>query len=216
MKRLLFISLVVIWLALGGALARAQEQPDLTVTLHDVANTPLIGVNVIVRDTSGTRDLARAATDAQGAASFANLAERAVRVAVAGALPGGARLYQPGNDAMGVSVWLDGGPTRIDLRSTADGLVAPDPATMAALEPGVPVATAAVAFPTAPIASPLPAAQATVSLPVAAPVEVAPVVATSPQEPPTSVSPSIWLGITALIMLLVAGFGIVLVQRRAA
>ena len=211
MDRRVIIGVLILWLALGGWTISAQERPDLVVTLHDVANTPLVGVNVSIRDTSGTRDLARAATDAQGVAIFAKLTERAVRVAVAGALPGGARLYQPGNDAAGVSVWLEGAPTQLDLRSAADGMVAPDPATMTALEPGVPVATVVIAFPTAPIASAVSVVQEV------APTAAVPVAVDTPNVPmePPAISGVTWLGFVALALLLVAGIGIVLVQRRA-
>jgi hypothetical protein len=214
MHRLLFIRVLMLWVALSGQVVRAQEQPELLVTLHDVAGTPLVGVNVIVRDASGTRDLERAATDGQGVASFAHLSDRAVRVAVVGTLPNGTRLYQPGNDATGVSLWLDAGPVMLDLRSAADGMVVPDPATMTALEPGVPIATAAVAFPTAPIAAPIPAAQPNIPSPVVAPmVEAAPM--TGAETPPAASAPT-WLGVVALALLLAAGIGIVVVQRRAA
>src|SRR5690348_9791736 len=108
MYRLFFISLMIVWLAVYGGVALAQGQsPDLTVTLHDVVGAPLPGVTVIVRDPSGSQTLAQAATDTNGAASFTHLMESQVRVAVLGTLPNGTKLYQPGNDAAGISLLLN-------------------------------------------------------------------------------------------------------------
>lgn len=202
MKRLsLALSCITLWLALGWTSAFAQDPPpDLIVVLHDVQGAPIAGATVIVRDGSGTRELARTTSDARGVASFTQLAERQVRVAVAGTLPNGARLYQPGADAPGIALLLDSSPAALDLRSERDGMVRPDPATMAALEQGVPVATQAAPVPRAPIApewigrAPL--------APMAKPAERG-------QGP-------LWLGVGALITLVGAGIGIVMMQRRSA
>lgn len=212
MYRLLFVSLLVVWLALPGRMALAQTQPpDLTVTLHDVANAPLVGVTVIVRDAGGSQTLAQATTDANGAASFAHLMESQVRIAIVGTLPNGTRLYQPGNDATGISFLLNPLPATLALRSADDGMIVPDPAAMAR-EPGVPVATTVAAIPTAPIATTVSVAQA-----IAAPPAVAPVVAISTTADQSSRGNSwqIWLGVAALILLISAGIGILVVQRRA-
>src|SRR5262245_60141304 len=195
MYRLLFISLVVVWLAVHDGAALAQTQPpDLTVTLHDVVGTPLPGVIVIVRDASGSQTLAQAATDPNGAASFAHLMESQVRVAILGTLPNGTKLYQPGNDAAGISLLLNPLPFTLALRSAADGMIVPDPAAMAR-EPGVPIATQVAVIPTAPIASPMLVAQAAAPPPAAAPQ----VAAHAATESSGLVSGQIWFGIAALI-----------------
>src|SRR5262245_24403454 len=154
MKRLLFaLTYIALWLASGAGAALAEGQPpELAVTLRDVQGAPLVGVTVIVRDGSGAHELSRATTDARGVAGFNHLRESHVRIAVVGALLNGTKLYQPGDDAQGVALLLDPSPSALDLRSETDGMVVPDPATMAALELGVEVATAAAGAPTAPLA----------------------------------------------------------------
>jgi hypothetical protein len=212
MYRFLFISLIVAWLAVHGGVARAQTQPpDLTLMLHDVANTPLAGVMVTVRDASGTRDLARAATDAQGVVTVASLTEREVRVAITGTLPNGTKLYQPGNDAAGISLLLDRAPATLELRSTADGMIVPDPATMAAVEPGIPIATNVAVIPTAPIASPISAAQATAPTRAAVPQSAAP----PSTEASGLASAQVSFGVVLLALLIGVGIGIVVLQRRS-
>lgn len=210
MYRFLFISLIVAWLAVHGGVALAQP-PDLIVTLHDIANVPLAGVTVIVRDSGASHTLAQAATDAHGAATFANLMESQVRVAVVGTLPNGTTLYQPGNDAAGISLLLDPLPTTLALRSAADGMIVPDPAAMAR-EPGVPIATNVAAIPTARVASPVPIAQAIAPSPAAIPQ----VAADAITEGAGLASGQIWFGVVLLALLIGAGIGIVLVQRRSA
>ena len=221
MLRLVCVSLILVWLALSGGAAFAQgHTPDLTVTLHNIDNAPLAGVTVIVRDGSGTHDLAQAATDAQGVASFSGMTESQVRIAIVGALPNGTRLYQVGNDASGISLLLDPPPTRLDLRSESNGMVVPDPATMAALEPGVPVATSGAVIPTAPIASRIPLAQTAPPLSAPPPAAAPPATAVAPAaladaDAPESRSEQLWFGLLLLALLLGAGIGIVVVQRRA-
>src|SRR5258705_1866433 len=169
MYRFLCISMLIIWFALHGGVARAQTQPpDLIVTLHDVVGAPLVGVTVIVRDSGAAHTLAQAATDASGVATFAHLMESQVRVAVVGMLPNGTKLYQPGNDAAGISLLLDPLPCTLALRSAADGMIVPDPAAMAR-EPGVRVATEVAAIPTAPLAPTVSVAQAVAPPSAAAP-----------------------------------------------
>jgi hypothetical protein len=200
--------------------ALAQERtPDLTVTLHDVAGAPIGGVTVVVRDESGTRDVARATTDAAGIATFSGLTEGQVRIATIGVLPDGTRLYQPGNDAQGIFLLVDPGPTTLELRSEIDGMIVPDPASMAAREPGVPIATAAVVIPTAPIATRSSIVQDAVSH-LQAPGQadtVAPAFALdsdatmngrNPQSPP------LWLGVLLLLLIIGVGIVIVILQRR--
>jgi hypothetical protein len=218
MYRLLCISLMVIWLAVYGRVALAQGQsPDLTVTMHDVANAPLRGVTVIVRDGGGSQTLAQAATDANGVATFANLMETQVRVVIVGMLPNGTRLYQPGNDAAGISLLLDPLPATLELRSAADGMIVPDPAAMAR-ELGVPIATEVAVIPTAPVAPTASAAQAIAPPPPAAPRAVigAPAIAATADAPSSGSSRQIWFGVVALALLISVGVGIVVVQRRAA
>ncbi len=60
MHRLLVIGLVV-WL-MSSSTALAQDAPELIVTLKDINNVPLAGATVIIRDSSGSRDIARATT----------------------------------------------------------------------------------------------------------------------------------------------------------
>ena len=218
MYRLLFISLLVVWLAVNGGVARAQPQPpDLIVTLRDVANAPLAGVTVTVRDSGGSHTLAQAATDVHGAATFANLMESQVRVAITGTLPNGTKLYQPGNDATGISLLLDPLPANLALRSAADGMIVPDPAAMAR-EPGVPIATEVAVIPTAPVASPMLVAQAAAPPPPAVrrSPSGAPEIAVTADERADGSSGQIWFGVAALTLLVGAGVGIVVVQRRLA
>lgn len=203
MYRLLFICLMVSWLAVHGGTALAQPQlPDLTVTLHDVAGAPLAGVVVLVRDASGSQTLAQAVTDANGAASFTHLMESQVRVAVLGALPNGTTLYQPGDDAVGIRLLLNALPATLTLRSAADGMVAPDPAEMAR-EIGVPIATSAAAVSTAPAAPTL----------SAVPRDVSP---STGAVAPSTASAQVWAALAGLILLIGVGVGIVVAQRRSA
>lgn len=212
MYRLTLLSLIGVWLALHGGVARAQTQPpDLIVTLHDVNHAPLAGVTVIIRDAGASQTLAQAATDANGVATFANLMESQVRVAVVGMLPNGTKLYQPGNDAAGIRLMLDPLPATLDLRSAADGMIVPDPAAMAG-EIGVPVATSVAAIPTARVASPGPPEQASAALPTAVDSLAVP----TATEGAGLASGPIWFGVVALILLIGAGIGIVAVQRRSA
>jgi len=218
MYRLLCISMLIIWFVVdssGVALAQTQP-PDLIVTLHDVANIPLRGVTVIVRDSGGTHDLARASTDAQGTATFMALTESQVRIVIVGTLPNGTKLYQPGNDAAGISLLLNPLPFTLALRSAADGMIVPDPAAMAR-EPGIPIATAVAVIPTAPVAPTVSVAQAAAPPPPAAPRAVT----GAPAAPPSTeasglASAQVWFGVAALLLLIGAGIGIVVVQRRAA
>ena len=219
MQRLLFaVTCIVVWLAIAVGSARVQRQPPaLTVALRDVHGAPIVGITVIVRDGSGTHELARATTDGQGVVSFSRLRERQVRIAIAGTLLNGTKLYQPGNDAQGIALLLDPPPTVLDLRSEADGMVVPDPATMTALEPGVPVATGMSVVSTAPIATPIPIAPAAPSLSVAAlDSGAAPVVPSDRGVPAEGGREHVWLGIGLVVVLVGVAIEIIVVQRRAA
>jgi hypothetical protein len=217
MYRLFFlVPCIVIWLAMSRAALAQGQPPDLTVTFHDVAGAPAAGVTVIVRDEGG-HELARATTDAHGVATFSGLPESQVRVVIAGTLLNGTKLYQPGNDAQGIALLLDPPPTVLDLRSETDGMVVPDPATMAALEPGVPVATGVVAVPTAPIATQIPLAPTPFSQSAPAPGSAAASVVPIERDTPAEGGRGqVWLGIGLLAVLIGAGIGIVVVQRRSA
>lgn len=129
---------------------------ELRVTLHDSSGRALVGVTIIVRDEAG-QELTRATTDANGAASFAEL-PAVVRVAVNGQMRGGPQLYQLGGDAQGVRLDLGqgSGSAVLDLRVERDGLVLPDPATMLSLEEGGPVVEDTIPIPTALLATPAP------------------------------------------------------------
>ena len=207
MERLISFSLnIIIWLATSSGVALAQTQPpDLIVTLHDVADAPLVGVTVIIRDAGAAQPLAQVTTNAHGTATFDHVMESQVRVVIVGSLPDGTRLFQPGNDAAGVSFLLSTLPATLTLRSAADGMVAPDPAAMAR-EIGVPVATAA-AIPTAPIAPTVSITQVAAQAPT---IRISTADVTSRDG-----NQSIWLGGVALLVLISAGVAIVMVQRRA-
>src|SRR5437868_15469060 len=116
-----FILGLVVWLAISGGTAFAQSSPDLTVTLKDITNAPLAGATVIIRDGSGSRDLARATTDAQGKAIFSSLMETDIRVVIQGQLPNGTKFFQPGNDAKGIAMFLSAGANRMTLLAHTDG-----------------------------------------------------------------------------------------------
>ena len=212
MYRFLLISLLVAWLAVNGGVAHAQTQPpELTVTLHDVVGAPLAGVTVIVRDAGASHTLAQAATDVNGAATFAHLMESQVRVVIVGTLPNGTKLYQPGLDAAGISFLLSMLPATLALRSATDGMIAPDPAAMAR-EPGVPIATSMAAIPTAPIAPTVSVAQVAAPPPAAAGVRV---IAATADVSASGGNGQLWFGLAALFLLISAGIGILVVQRRA-
>lgn len=214
-----FVIGLIVWLALSASPAFAQDAPNLIVTLKDVNNAPLMGATVIVRDSSGGRDIARATTDAQGVATFSTLMETDIRVAVEGQLPNGAKYFQPGNDAEGIAMFLSAGTNRMNLLADTDGMIAPDPLTMSALESGIPIATETGAtFPTAPVAQPH---VATTAIPASRPAIQARLgvagaaVPPATQETVPATNPIIiWLGVALLIMMIGAGVGIIVLQRR--
>jgi hypothetical protein len=149
------ITLLLITLLLASNQLLAEGHV-LRVTLRDSAGQNLAGITLIVRDEQG-RELRRQMTDAGGTVSFTSLPS-VVRIGVEGQIRRGPRLYQLGDDALGVRLDLgeaEGAPF-LDLRVERDGLVLPDPATMLALEDGGPTAVDAVPLPTALIATPAP------------------------------------------------------------
>jgi hypothetical protein len=215
-----FVIGLIVWLALSASPAFAQDAPDLIVTLKDINNAPLGGATVIIRDGSGSRDIARATTDAQGVASFSTLMETDIRVAVEGQLPNGAKYFQPGNDARGIAMGLSAGTNRMNLLADTDGMIAPDPLTMSALEPGIPLATETGAtFPTAPVAQPRVTATArdAVTLPTSQARPGLASAATAPAAGAVSSATTplmIWLGVALLVVLIGAGVGIIVLGRR--
>jgi hypothetical protein len=170
--------------------------PALVVQLRDVAGAPVAGVAVTVHDLSGSATLARGATDRSGRASFDALPAEDVRVAVAGALPTGVPLSQPGDDVRGVAVVLGAPPVYLDLRVETDGVVRPDPATMIAPDVGVP----AIA-PPEPSSTPTAGEPAPPIHPVL--VDSADRATTEQVEAPTDAS-LFWMGLTLVICLCAA------------
>lgn len=136
-----FICLVCFagWLAAAPAVLAQESGFDLIVAIRDASDAPLNGIDVRLQSDAEAPPLARAATDARGQAQFRALPHERVRVLVAGVLPTGARLRQPGQDARGILVVLGSTRTQLDLRVDADGLVLPDPATMIATLPNGPL-----------------------------------------------------------------------------
>ena len=132
--------------------------------------------------------------------------ESQVRVAIAGTLPNGTKLYQPGLDARGISFLLSTLPATLALRSAADGMIAPDPAAMAR-DIGVPIATSVATIPTAPLALPVSANQADAQAPAAAPAVA--------EQSSRGNGWQIWCGVAVLIALIGSGMAIVVLQRRA-
>jgi cell division protein YceG involved in septum cleavage len=221
MHRSLIVTLLL-WLVVSAGGALSQGAPALVVTLKDINERPVAGVRVVVRDSTGERDIARATTDTQGTTSFAMLNASDIRVAVEGQLKSGVKLFQPGNDARGMLVFLRSGTTHVDLLTDVDGLIAPDPRTMAALEPGIPVATAPTALlPTAPLAA-RPTATAIRAIPQPTFLTLSDRTggaslagnAVDAQAPEAAVSPAlIWLGLGLLALFIGCGIGILIVLR---
>lgn len=170
--------------------------PALVVQLRDVAGAPLAGVAVTVHDLSGSAVLARGTTDTAGSVSFDPLPAQDVRVAVAGALPTGVPLSQPGEDVRGVAVVLGAPPVYLDLRVETDGVVRPDPATMITPDVGVPAIT-----PQEPSSTPTAGEPAPTDHPV---VLDSADTATTDQVVPTSDSSLFWMGLTLVICLCAA------------
>ena len=114
---------------------------------------------------------------------------------------------------------LSAGTNRMNLLADTDGMIAPDPLSMSALESGIPIATETGAtFPTAPVAQPRPATTAIAAgRPIAqARLGVAGATANvATQEATPATNPIIiWLGVTLLIVMIGAGVGIIVAHRR--
>jgi hypothetical protein len=202
--------LVLLLLVLGALLPTlaAAQAHTLRVAIQDAAGRGLVGITVIVRSEDG-RELARAATDATGTASFADL-PAIVRIAVEGQARGGPRLFQLGDDAQGVRFELGQEAGTLDLRVERDGLVLPDPATMLALEEGGPVVEQAPTLPTAALATPIP------SLPTST-GDTAEVVRIGEDEAPAEPRRADWVPAVTLL-LVVAALGVLrlLMKLRSA
>lgn len=127
-----YLTALLVLLALRAAPAQADAAP-LAVTLRDIDAAGLPGVTVIARAPDG-RELARATTDAGGAARFTGALAAPLRIEIVGRTAAGAALYQAGGDAAGLLVVAL--PATIELRVEPDGMVVPDPATMFTRDPG--------------------------------------------------------------------------------
>jgi hypothetical protein len=195
----------------------AQSAPDLIVTIRELAGAPLAGISVQVHASAGGPVLAQAVTDVQGQAEIGGLSTDRVRVTIAGTLPDGTRLVQPGQDTQGIAVLLGPPPTRLDLRVAPDGTVLPDPSTMIDPIPnGPPVATPAdeaghdgrIIFPTSATlrpGSPIAVAQGGQTMPdaptAAPPSDITDAVLATRATP----APLIWLGWVVLGSVVVVG-----------
>ena len=108
-----------------------QAAAVLVVTIRDVRNAGVAGVTVLVRDQGGQQVIGQGVTDTAGHVRIDRVTAPTVRVAVRGALPGGTPLVQPGDDAQGILVSLNGPSVRVQLRVEDEGTVIPDPAMVA-------------------------------------------------------------------------------------
>lgn len=142
-------------LVVPGVLQPSAPAPDLIVSVRDTAGRALAGLSVRVRAGADGLILAHGVTDAHGQTTVTGLTVDHVRVTVSGALPGGMRLVQLGQDAEGIALMLMPPRTRLDLRVDPHGLVLPDPATMIDLVPNGPAIAPADPAPAA-VESPTP------------------------------------------------------------
>lgn len=198
----------LLWLA--PAMAVAQAQPALVVTLRDGNGHGVAGVTVTIRDQAG-REVFSGVTDAQGQVALETVPAPELRVAVSGTV-GGVNLVQLGDDAEGVQLYAPAPPVTLDLRIDAGGVVLPDPATMIQPEP--------VEVPTAPIgaASTVAATTSVGALPTAAlPASAA---ATTSASGPASAAQQedahgqgVIIGLIAIAIVL-AGIVVVLMHER--
>ena len=108
-----------------------QAAAVLVVTIRDVRNAGVAGVTVLVRDQGGQQVIGQGVTDTAGHVRIDRVTAPTVRVAVRGTLPGGTPLVQPGDDAQGILVSLNGPSVRVQLRVEDGGTVIPDPAMVA-------------------------------------------------------------------------------------
>lgn len=114
----------LLWLA--PALAIAQTQSDLVVTIRDGNGRGLPGVTVTVRD-QAEREVFIGTTNAQGQVGLEKVPAPELRVVVSGTV-GGVNLVQLGDDAEGVQIYAATPPVSLDLRVDGGGMVIPDPA----------------------------------------------------------------------------------------
>lgn len=221
MLRCWCVALVVVALTVAAPAYSQEGPPALIVRLRDMAGAGVPGAAIIITDASGATVLARATSDASGAASFGPLPVADVRILVQGRLADGTPLSQPGLDAQGIAVILGGPPTTLELRSEADGTVLPDPATELTLEPGVdaPLITLDPAHvpsaPPAPVSlaatvAARPTAQATGVSAITSPAALAETEAA----PALPVAPVLWPGLLLLSALFVAVIVVLVVQLR--
>lgn len=203
----LLLALVIAALSLTRGADVAAAGFALQVTLRDVNGQGIAGVTVLVRSEAGV-EVRRAETAADGSVQFRDL-PATVRVAVEGAPRAGPRLYQPGNDAAGVLLFLDQGDEahELDLRVERDGMVLPDPATMIDLDPGGPAVLDAAPLPSAVVATPAP-------LPTASTAGSAPATAAVSGAPATEPSTPAWVPVLTLLIIIVALGVMLLIQRR--
>lgn len=214
------LTLLWLWLVLSISPDQTTTR-TLTVTLHDLAGAPVVGITVLLRTAGGTEELARATTDATGTAAFAAVGATEVRIAFTGQAAGGTPLYQAGDDAQGMRMTLQDGPNRMAfVLDPADGMIAPDPLAVSALETGGPLVTAEAVFPIAPVTTPASFPTVTPALAYrsegSAAVSSDTDTAASDASPPPSSFNSriIGLGIAVLVVLSVVTIGLVVVQRR--
>ena len=187
-------SIIAALIALWPLALHAQGLPALTITLYDSQGQPIPAATVRVTDRSGQQELGQASTDATGIAVIDAPALDQVRLQVVGSLPSGLPLRLPPTDTQGFLLFLDAGPTQVDLLADTTGELALNPQTMW-IQEGV----------TAPIpAAPTPAsvpvrtdAVNTVFTPAAPAPRMAPPPA--PSAPPPGASWVVGLLITALL-----------------
>ncbi|MBP1466727.1 hypothetical protein EYB53_013505 [Candidatus Chloroploca sp. M-50] len=113
-----------------------EPVPTLVVSLHGEDAQPLRGATIRLTDARGSTMLAEGITDTTGHVAFGPVPVAHVRVQVSGTLADGTTLWQPGQDALGVLVFLGRPTVVLPLRSAASGLILPDPETALALELG--------------------------------------------------------------------------------
>lgn len=175
--------------------------PALVVELRAWDGSAIGGVNVLLTDRSGTTLLGRAQTNSSGIAQFGPLPTSELRVLLQGQLADGTALLQPGLDAQGMAVFLEGPAMTLVLRSERDGMVRPDLVREVTQDQwGDRVATVA-AIPTL-----LPLTATFVPPePTPAPTSIAPA---------TSGSMNSWLGLLLLSLLGMLLLFVILQQRR--
>jgi len=206
------LTLLWLWVLLSISPGQITTR-TLTVTLHDLAGAPVVGITVLLRTAGGSEELARATTDAMGTAAFADVVAADVRIAFMGQVAGGTPIYQAGDDAQGMRMTLQDGPNRMAfVLDPADGMIAPDPLAVSALEPGGPLVTAEAAFPTAPVATPALVYGSEGS--AAASGDQSAVSSDAAASTSAATPGMLGLGLVLIAVLSLAALGLVVVQRR--